>query len=316
MPPSCSGDATNFQRYVSTSTNAKEFQKRDFFYVQDTWRVTPKLTLNLGLRYEFYFPETVNAPGNGSLLNLDTGYNQVAGIGGIGSNMNYVRPAWPFAPRIGIAYQARPTTVIRAGYGRSFDIGVFGSIFGHAATQNLPVLVTQQITQTRRQPELRLPACPPDPDAGDPAAVPANGLLPNPGNLVSAHVRPSPLRLPTLDAWNLALQQSLSPTLSLTIAYVGNKGTHTLGDLSGNTLNPNEAGDRAPGAVQRQRPGAQLRSEGPVHDHADLDGHLHQQRHHTCSATTGASWPPARVPATPPSAESMPPTVAAAGPTA
>ena len=54
------GDVTNFNRYVSTSTNAKEFQKRDFFYVQDTWRVTSKLTANIGARYEFYFPETVN----------------------------------------------------------------------------------------------------------------------------------------------------------------------------------------------------------------------------------------------------------------
>ena len=36
------GDVTNFGRYVSTSTNAKEFQKRTFFYGQDTWRATHK----------------------------------------------------------------------------------------------------------------------------------------------------------------------------------------------------------------------------------------------------------------------------------
>jgi len=47
------------------------------------------------------------------------------------------------APRLGIAYEATPKTVVRMGYGRSFDIGVFGSIFGHTATQNLPVLVQQ-----------------------------------------------------------------------------------------------------------------------------------------------------------------------------
>src|SRR5450756_1776246 len=40
------GQVTNFTRFVSTSTNAKEFQKRDFFYVQDTWRATQKLTVN------------------------------------------------------------------------------------------------------------------------------------------------------------------------------------------------------------------------------------------------------------------------------
>jgi hypothetical protein len=51
------GDVSSFQRYVSVSTNAKEFQKRDFFYAQDTWRPRPSLTINYGLRYEMYFPE-------------------------------------------------------------------------------------------------------------------------------------------------------------------------------------------------------------------------------------------------------------------
>jgi Carboxypeptidase regulatory-like domain/TonB dependent receptor len=233
------GEVTNFLRYVSTSTNAKEFQKRDFFYAQDTWRATPKLTINYGLRYEFYFPETINAPGNGALLNPDTGYLYVAGIGGVGSNMNWQRTTNTWSPRIGIAYQVRPETVIRAGYGRSFDIGVFGSIFGHAATQNLPVLESQQVTQTAgpNSAPFTLAQGPPAPTF---TAVPANGLLPNPGTQVNSRARPNPLRLPTLDAWNASLQQSLTPTLSLTVAYVGNKGTHTLGDGSGNTTNPME----------------------------------------------------------------------------
>ena len=44
-----------------------------------------------------------------------------------------------------MTYQYDPKTVIRAGYGRSFDTGVFGSIFGHTVTQNIPVLANQQI---------------------------------------------------------------------------------------------------------------------------------------------------------------------------
>ncbi len=246
------GDVTQLQRYYSASTNAKEFQKRTFFYAQDTWRLTQKLTVNYGLRYEVYFPEVVNATGNGALLNLSTGYLQVAGVGGTQSNMDQQRPNNTYAPRIGVAYQVTPTTVIRSGYGRSFDIGVFGSIFGHSATQNLPVLENQSITAaggdtpTDTTPAFNLATGPTAPVL---PTVPSNGLLPNPGNLASARSRPTTLRLPTLDAWNLSLQQSLSPTLSLTIAYVGNKGTHTFGDYSGNTTNPNEAAINLPASL-------------------------------------------------------------------
>jgi outer membrane receptor protein involved in Fe transport len=83
------GDVTSFNRYVSTSTNAKEFQKRTFFYAQDTWRATKHLTLNLGVRWDLYFPESTNGPGNGALLNLKDGYLHVAGIGGIPSNLGW-----------------------------------------------------------------------------------------------------------------------------------------------------------------------------------------------------------------------------------
>jgi len=239
------GKVTDFLRYVSTTTNAKEFQKRTFFYAQDTWRATPTLTVNYGLRYEFYFPETINAAGNGALLDVRTGYLNVAGVGGVASNMNWGRQNNAWAPRVGIAYQVHPTTVIRAGYGRSFDIGVFGSIFGHAATQNLPVLSNQQITTTSGPlgSTFTLDTGPPLPT---PTPVPSNGLLPNPGAAVNSRARPNSLRLPTLDAWNASVQEALTPSLSLTIAYVGNKGTHTLYDGSGNTTNPNEAAINLP----------------------------------------------------------------------
>jgi outer membrane receptor protein involved in Fe transport len=239
------GKVTNFQRFVSTSTNAKEFQKRMFFYAQDTWRATPKLTVNYGLRYEFYFPETINSAGNGALLNVDTGYLYVAGVGGVGSNMNWGRQTNAWAPRIGVAWQVHPTTVLRAGYGRSFDIGVFGSIFGHAATQNLPVLSNQQITSTTGPlgSAFTLDVGPP---LATPITVPSNGLLPNPGSLVQSRARPNSLRLPTLDAWNASLEEALKPSLSLTIAYVGNKGTHTLFNGTDNSSNPNEAAINLP----------------------------------------------------------------------
>ena len=245
------GQSTQFGRYVSSSTDAKEFQRRLFFYGQDTWRVTPKLTANLGVRYEIYSPESVNGPMNGALMQMNNdantdGYLRVAEVGGISNNMNWSRASNAWNPRVGIAYQINPKMVIRAGYGRSFDLGVFGSIFGHVVTQNLPVLASQNVAATGgpRSYAFNLSDGPPpcDTATGCVPVVPSNGLLPAPGYAVSPKARPNNLRLPTLDAWNASLQQSLNSTTSFTIAYVGNKGTHTLSAGDGNNTNPNEAG--------------------------------------------------------------------------
>jgi hypothetical protein len=245
------GQPTAYGRYVSESTNAKEFQKRTFFYGQDTWRATKNLTLNLGLRWDLFFPESVNANGNGSLMNLTDGYMHIAGIGGIPTNMGWdIQKSHQFAPRIGVMYQLGEKTVIRAGYGRSFDTGVFGSIFGHVVTQNLPVLANQQLStgSTTGCVFSTGPGSSPCPAAplqqGPPAFVfpttPSNGLLPAQGYAVSPKARHDPLNFPTIDAWNLAIQRAITPTLNLTAAYVGNKGTHTLGDTDQNNTNPNE----------------------------------------------------------------------------
>ena len=244
------GEVPTFGRYVGNiaagETNAKEFQKRTFFYGQDTWRVTKSLTLNLGLRWELYFPESVNGVEHGALMNLADGYLHVAEVGQVPSDMGWtIEKRKGFDPRIGLMYQVDEKTVLRAGYGRSFDTGVFGSIFGHVVTQNLPVLGNQQLnTTTTTGYEFNLAN---GPQALAFPAVPSNGLLPAQNYQVSTKARPNPLHFPTIDAWNVAVQRALTPTLSLTAAYVGNKGTHTLGDGDGNNTNPNEGALVLPG---------------------------------------------------------------------
>jgi len=244
------GDVTSFGRYVSVSTNAKEHQNRPFFYIQDTWRVNNKLQLNLGGRWELYFPESVNAKGNGALMNLDDGYLHVAGYGNNGSNMGWTLDKLKqFEPRIGVTYQLTPKTVIRSGLGRSFDTGVFGSIFGHVVTQNLPVLANQQINSTGGTTSaFDLSVAPPSGPAAlaQYGVIPNSGLLPNPGYAINSKSRPNPLRFPTLDAWNFSIQRSITPALSVTAAYVANKGTHTLSSGDGNNTNPNEAAINLP----------------------------------------------------------------------
>jgi len=74
---------------------------------------------------------------------------------------------------------------------------------------------------------------------------------------VQEKARPFTERLTTLDAWNVAVQRSLTPTISLTVAYVGNKGTHTLSDGSGNTTQPNESASNLPAQYSAIKAGGQ-----------------------------------------------------------
>lgn len=182
-------------------------------------------------------------------MNLDDGFIRVAGVGGIPSNMGWDIAWKALAPRIGVAYQWHPKTVVRAGYGRSFDIGVFGSIFGHTVTQNLPVLANQSVNNNATGTTSAAFALTAGPPANVFPTVPSDGLLPAPNYNVSVKARPNPLRLPTIDAWNLSIQQAITPTLSLTMAYVGNKSTHTLSALDGNNINPNEEAVFLPAAL-------------------------------------------------------------------
>jgi hypothetical protein len=261
------GDVTQFQRYVSTSVNAAERQKRTFFYGQDSWRASPKFTLTYGVRWEIYFPETVNAKGNGGFANLDDGLIRVANFGPVGSNGNVDNTYKAFAPRLSAAYQLDSKTVLRMGYGRGFDIGVFGSNFGHVVTQNLPVLARQNLSDTTfntaatnnrsaiftlnpnntNPPNLDNPLVPLNfgPQAFDFSSVlgsiSSSGTLPINGvdGKTAAGARPLVQRLPTIDQWNVTLQRQLTSSLNLTVSYVGNKGTHVFAG-NGPSYNSNE----------------------------------------------------------------------------
>jgi hypothetical protein len=254
------GDVTSFARYVTnpgiaTAGSAAERQKRWFFYGQDTWRATSKLTVNYGLRWEIYFPESVNAKGNGGFANIvdDGGLGgiRVAGYGRYGLNGSINNDWHAFAPRLGVAYQVNPKTVVRMGYGRSYDIGVFGSNFGHTVTQNLPVLLKQNFDASNVQAGasgnvvqlFSLDAGPNSVAQINPAtafpAIPSDGFIPLSSSLSGTHIRPTKQVLPTVDAWNATVQRQVTNTLSLEASYVGSKGTHGFaGDGPNYDINP------------------------------------------------------------------------------
>jgi hypothetical protein len=229
------GDVSFFNRFVNSVYDAGERQNRWFFYGQDTFRITHKLTLNYGLRWEIYFPQSVTGKGAGGWIDPNTGLDRVAGYGDINLQGNVKNSFTNLAPRLGLAYEATPKTVVRLGYGRSFDIGVFGSVFGHTATQNLPVLVAQQLNPPEFTGSVfNLFTGPPTPTF---PPIPPSGQFPLPDG-VSASVVPRKMRLPTLDAWNVTVQRLITPTLSLQVGYVANKGTHVFaGDTPSYDIN-------------------------------------------------------------------------------
>src|SRR5215469_12995630 len=247
------GDVTQFQRFVSTTTSAVGHQWRDFFYGQDSWRVSAKFTFTYGLRWEIYTPEAVNGKGDGGFANLNQGNLRIAGYGPWGLNGNVANTYKAFAPRLGVAYQFDPKTVLRMGYGRSFDIGVFGSNFGHAVTQNLPVLANQIIQDSsitsaatnNRSAVFNLsqgpPAYPFSTVLADIGVGTPPGTLPlfGPDGATSAYIRPTVQRLPTVDEWNVTFQRQLTAALNLTVSYIGNKGTHVFAG-SGPSYNVNQ----------------------------------------------------------------------------
>jgi outer membrane receptor protein involved in Fe transport len=215
------GDVTGFRRYASTSTDARERQWRHFYYAQDTWRPTAKITLNYGLRLDVINPQTVNAAGNGGWLDLSTGEIQIGGVGDVDLAGN-VKNRLNWAPRVGVTYQLDEKTVIRGGYGRTYDIGVFGSLFGHSVTQNLPVLSVQENNAPSNFDRVFTLAHGPD----DPTFLSSTtGRFPLPDKVFTRALPPKQ-RPPAVDAYNVTVQRQLSDVLSAEVGYVGNYGAH------------------------------------------------------------------------------------------
>ena len=200
-------------------------------FVQDDWKVTPRLTANLGFRYEIPTPVT-EAHGQQSFVNpslpnpgaggLPGAYEFLGtGTGRTGSNGSQDTFHNSYGPRVGFAYQATPSTVVRAGYGiyyQNLKIGGFGEndsqgFFGSysypgSASPQTPEVVLSQIT-----------AYPgPTPPFIDPTVM--NGQA-NPVFILSKAARPG-----TTQTWTLDMEQQLPGKVIVDMAYVGDHGDH------------------------------------------------------------------------------------------
>jgi hypothetical protein len=225
------GDPSQFQRFAQISTNQQDRQKRLFTYAQDTWRVTHKLTLSYGLRWDTWFPDTSLHVGQGGRYEIASNLVEIPGIGGVSQSGN-VRTQWRnFSPRFAIAYAVKPNTVIRTGWARSYYQGTFGWNFNDLAADIYPSIVNQNILPSNSffPVEFSAAASPGSPSLGTAPPlpvfpiIPSSGLIPL-GNGISTPYIPVNQPIPYVDSYNFTVQHSFGSNTLLSVAYVGNVG--------------------------------------------------------------------------------------------
>jgi hypothetical protein len=215
-------------------------QTRLYFFGQDSWRATPKLTVSLGLRYENYLPQTGTKPGSAATFDPLTGEVVVAGIGTEPRNMGIQAYNWGFAPRVGLAYELQPTTVLRAGYGRGFNGAGVGAVFGQNPELDPPVQFVANQTAGNAY-VTAIPNFvtngPPNP-ANPPIGPKGRYPLPDGISVFFYFDQPNAYRIPLADFWNFSVQHQFRPDLSLEVAYVGNVGRHLFANENRNQAVP------------------------------------------------------------------------------
>ncbi len=226
-------------------------QRMHFAYLQDDWKVSNRLTLNLGMRYEFATPQY---EAENRLSNFDPTTNSLifAREGSLYDRalVNPDRNNW--APRVGFAYQATSKTVLRSGYGISYVH--FNRLGGeNLLGYNGPQIVNLTIDQVPTQPACTAQnyrGCFRTTQQGYPA-----GLVDS-SNFTTVNTRtnytPADYRTSYVQAWHFTVQQELSNSLVLDVGYVGNRGNGfmILGDA--NQARPNQPGQNIP--LQQRRP--------------------------------------------------------------
>jgi len=229
-------------------------QRMHFGYLQDDWKVNSKFTLNLGVRYEFATPQWED---KNRISNYDPVANALiqASDGGIydRSLVHPDRNNW--APRVGLAYQVTPRTVVRSGYGISYIH--FNRLGGeNLLGYNGPSIVNLTIDQIAAQ-----PLCTGD-NYRNCFRLTQQGYPPglvDPANFSTATTRtnytPADYRTSYVQSWHFTVQREIAKDLVVDVAYIGNRsnGLMILGDY--NQARPNNPGENLTIAQRRPIPG-------------------------------------------------------------
>jgi Carboxypeptidase regulatory-like domain len=219
-------------------------------FVQDSWKVDPKLTLLLGIRYDVFTPYT-EAHNHISNFNFPEALTlshstisqalQIAGVNGVNAQLNIPTIHSNIAPRLGFSYSATPTTVIRGGYGLSYFPGnytsnadlknaPFTSVFSPACQSDLAVSIEESlhggVLPAGQNPNCSsIPGVPGSLDQGLPTPVAPNVSDITTITGLSFTAMAPKFRPAMIQQFNLQVEQQYGANV-LTIGYVGNIGQH------------------------------------------------------------------------------------------
>jgi hypothetical protein len=234
------------------------------FFVQDDYRVTQTITLNVGLRWDL-FTTPVEKYNRQSNFDPATGLIDVASSNNRGPNVNNNYSNW--GPRIGLAYSPdKGKTAIRAAYGMSYFPDNFGAT-GGTLERNYPFFTISQLnTPTPFTPFWTL--------SGNgliaPITVPyapGGTLVPPPGFGVFFVAKQ--FKQDQAQVWNFSIERQLPGNMMLSVAYVGTHGVHLYRDLQLNQALP------GPGPVEPRLPFFSVAPNIPTVDQRNGDGTSH-----------------------------------------
>jgi Carboxypeptidase regulatory-like domain/TonB-dependent Receptor Plug Domain len=208
-------------------------------YVQDNWRVTPRLTLNMGLRDDFVTPWVERANRLAGFVPMNGGTLVPVGTPPYYGNTITDGRYTNFGPRFGFAYSLNAKTVIRGGAGIFYALNEQPN--SNPQAKNAPF--NGSFIQTNSAGTAGYAAALPI-SAGFPEDRPA--LFPIPGSAFSVYLRR--YIYPSANQWNLNIQRQLTGNDVLSVAYVGQTGVHILALPNINQATPGS------GAVAARRP--------------------------------------------------------------
>jgi outer membrane receptor protein involved in Fe transport len=210
------------------NTSKRNFTTNYGFYAQDDWRVSPRLQLNAGLRYEYYTPLT-------GAYNV-TGSDPFGAFGPSNKEAYLASDPDNFAPRLGLIWDVfgNQKLVARAGGGISYappqPIFYYDMAF---ANPRLPLTATFAPTDVPSSVNISFPF----PQSFVLQVVANPNLLPA-SFILSRELADFNREDEYAGQWNLSLQSALTPTLAVQASYVGSRGLHLYTSRTFNLIDP------------------------------------------------------------------------------